>query len=201
MVGYRVSERAGHGKGPYVSGTMNNVPTYTFDWRLKEHAQVISILMRERLGTGLWRVARWIVIIILALATVVTLASAALGDFGSVLRLGPLVLLVGAMTFWFDRITARIRAWQVQRMDPAVRKPITHVFEESGLRVVTTAVETHLKWDGMHKVRETPDLFMFYYSERIAYYLPKRVVGGTSEVDEVRRQIRDRLPPSVPFEG
>jgi hypothetical protein len=58
-----------------------------------------------------------------------------------------------------------------------------------------------LKWSGLHKVRETPDLFMFYYSKRIAYYLPKRVLPSEVEVEDLRDLIRRRLTPSVPIEG
>jgi hypothetical protein len=179
---------------------MNDPPVYTFDWQLREHAQVIGLLVRERFGSGVWRVVRWLVVIVLALATVVTVASALLGDFGSALRLGPLVILVGGMTFWFEKWTGLIRAWQVRRMDPAVRHPISHALEESGLRVIAKTAETRLSWDGLHKVRETPGFFMFYYGKRIAYYLPKRVVSGLDEVDALRAQILERLPPNVPFE-
>jgi hypothetical protein len=85
-------------------------------------------------------------------------------------------------------------------MDPAVRHPISHALEESGLRVITKAAETRLDWSGLHKVRETPHLFMFYYSKRIAYYLPKRVVGRDAAVAALRTLIRGRLPPDVPFQ-
>lgn len=178
---------------------MSESPVYTFDWRLKEHAHVTSLLVRERFQSGVWRGVRWFVVIVLALATVATLASALLGDFGSALRLGALVLLVGGLTFWFEKWTSLIRAWQVQRMDPAVRGPISHALEELGLRVITNAAEIHLKWDRLHKVRETPELFMFYYSRRVAYYLPKRVLGGQAGVEAVRDLISERLPPEVPF--
>jgi hypothetical protein len=180
---------------------MRDFPTYTFDWQLKEHAHVIALLMRERLESGAWRVVRWAVVIILALATVLAGASALLGDFGSAIRLGPLVILVGGMTFWFEKGAGWIRAWQVRRMDPAVLHPLSHAFEVTGLRVTAKAAETHLKWEGLHKVRETPDLFMFYYSPRIAYYLPKRAVGGPAEIGLLRDLVKERLPATVPYQG
>ena len=184
----------------YVSSPMSEYPTYSFDWRLREHAHVVRLLMQERLGSGIWRVMRWAVVIILALATVLVVASALLGDFGSALRLGPLVILVGGMTFWFETWAGWIRAWQIRRMDPATLHPLSHALEETGLRVITKAANTHLKWEGLQKVRETPDLFRFYYSPRIAYYLPKRVVGGPAEIEDLRGLIRGRLPSEVRYQ-
>jgi hypothetical protein len=179
---------------------MTDSTIYTFDWKVEEHAHVVGLLVRERFQSGVWRVIRWLVVVILSLATIATLASLLLHDYSSAARLGPLVVLVGGATFWFERWTGLIRAWQVQRMDPAVRYPISHAVEESGLRIITRTAETRLDWSGLHKVRETPRLFMFYYSERIAYYLPKRVVGAEAEVAALRTLIRGWLPPHVPFQ-
>jgi len=145
--------------------------------------------------------AAWSLIGFLTFATVVTGALAILGDMDSALRLALPLGLVWAMTLGFGWITGWIRAWQVQRQDPQVQHPLTHTFEESGISISTATVETNLKWGGLHKVRETQDLFMFYYSKRIAYYLPKRVLASPLEVDELRRLIKGRLPPSVPLEG
>lgn len=179
---------------------MTDSTIYTFDWQLREHAGVVGLLVRERFQSGVWRMIRWLVVVILALATIATLASLLLHDYSSAARLGPLVVLVGGATFWFEQWTGLIRAWQVQRMDPAVRHPISHALEESGLHIITRAAETRLDWGGLHRVRETPGFFMFYYSERIAYYLPKRVVGTEAEVANLRTLIRGWLPPDVPFQ-
>ena len=41
--------------------------------------------------------------------------------------------------------------------------------------------------------------FMFYYSDRVAFYLPKRVLVGESDVVRVRSLVQERLPPEVPY--
>jgi hypothetical protein len=51
----------------------------------------------------------------------------------------------------------------------------------------------------MHKVRETPDMFLFYYSKRLAYYLPKRVVEPPEVAAQLPQWIRAHLPPTVPY--
>ena len=59
--------------------------SYTFDWRPEEHAEVTALLLRQQFDAGGWRALRWVAVLILVLATVVVLASAFLGDIGSVL--------------------------------------------------------------------------------------------------------------------
>jgi hypothetical protein len=179
---------------------MTEFPKHTFDWRLREHAHVIRLLVRERLGSGWWRVFRWVVIFVLAAAAAAAVGSLLLGDLASASRLLVLGLLVGVLTFRFPELTGWLRAWQVSRIDPAVKHPISHVLEESGLRILTNKAETHIRWEGLKKVRETSDLFMFYYSDRIAFYLPKRVLEGEADVAMIRRLVQERLPPEVPYQ-
>ncbi len=180
---------------------MTDFPTYTFDWRQEEHAHVISLLVRGRLESGWWRALKWTVICVLAAAVTAAVGSLLLGDptsAGSLLVLG---LMVGGLTFRFPEMTGWIRAWQVSRLDPAVQHPISHVLEESGLRIITNKADTRLRWEGFEKVRETSDLFMFYYSKRVAFYLPKRVLEGETEVTTVRCLVQERLPPEVPYQA
>ena len=56
-------------------------------------------------------------------------------------------------------------------------------------------LNAELKWAGMNRVRETPDMFLFYYSRRTAYFLPKRVVGTADDWSGLADWIRTRLPP------
>jgi hypothetical protein len=173
--------------------------TYTFDWRPKEHAQVTRLLVREHFGSGIWRVAKWAVIGIVALAALLTVALFALGDPASAMRLAPLVILLAVLLFFFGSITGWLRARQVQRHDPNTRHPLTHILDEAGFHVRSHTANVDLRWDGLHKVRETPDLFLFYYSARLAYYLPKRALDGEAEAERLQAWIRAQLPPHVPY--
>lgn len=179
---------------------MTDFPTYTFDWRLKEHAHVISLLVREKLESVWWRVLRWVVICLLAAALIAAFGSVLLGDLASAGSLVVLGLLVGGMTFRLPEWTGRVRAWQVTRIDPAVRHPISLSIEDTGLRVITNKADSHLRWGGLKKVRETSSLFLFYYSDRVAFYLPKRVLGDEVDAATVRGLVQERLPPDVPYQ-
>ena len=74
-----------------------------------------------------------------------------------------------------------------------------HELNDSGLHIGMRTLNAHLKWSGMHSVRETRTMFLFHYSKRTAYFLPKRAVGSVEEVRDLVVWIRERLPAEVPF--
>lgn len=174
--------------------------SYTFDWRRKEHAAVTEILVRERFGSGWRKTFGWFIVVVLALGTVLAALSAIWGDFGSTLSLSPLIILVGFLYFRFGAITGFIRGWQVERTDPNVHHPITHTFDETGLRISMKTAESHLRWDGLFKIRETNETFLFYYTKTVAYFLPKRAIVGEGEVESLRAWLREHLPPATEYE-
>lgn len=178
---------------------MSGTKTYSFDWRRKEHAQVTSLLIREQFSSGIWRVVKWAVIAVLILGTLVVVASAVLGDLASAMRLAPWLIVVGALVLAFGKLTGWIHAWRLQRHDPNVAHPLTHTLDESGLHVSMQTASIDLKWTGLHHVRETPDLFMFYYNKRVAYYLPKRILTDREEIDALGAWIRTQLPANVMY--
>ena len=135
----------------------------------------------------------------LVFAAVVTAATAIGGDLTSTLELGSLVIIVAVLTSKFPEITGWLQAWRVGRSDPNVGHPFVHTFGPDGLRIGMHTVNAELKWAGMHKVREPADMFLFYYSKRMAYYLPKRVVEPPEVAAQLSQWIRDHLPPSVPY--
>jgi hypothetical protein len=173
--------------------------SFTFDWRRKEHARVTSLLLTEQVERGIGRILKFAIAAFLVFAAVVTAAAAISGDMTSTLQLGPLVIIVAVLTSRSPAITGWLQAFRVGRSDPNVGHPLVHTFSPVGLRVGMHTVDTELKWSGMHKVRETPDMFLFYYSKRLAYYLPKRVVEPPEVAAQLPQWIRAHLPPTVPY--
>jgi hypothetical protein len=151
--------------------------TYTFDWRTDEHAGVTSLLVREQFDSGVRRAMKWGVVLVLALGAVVAVATALSGSLAEAMPLGFLVIAVAALVLAFGRLAGWIQAWQLKRHDPNVAHPITHSLDESGFHT----------------------LFMFYYSSRLAYYLPKRALPNLEEVVELRTWIRAQLPLEVTY--
>ena len=176
--------------------------SYTFDWRPEEHGRVTSLLVREQFGSGIRRVMKWGVlgvVILGALVASATAVSVSTTDPITFATVGLLVIAVTALVLGFGRLAGWIQAWQLKRHDPNVAHPITHFLDESGYHVTTRTTDIDLRWDGLHKVRETPEWFMFYYSRRLAYYLPKRALASREEAAELRTWIRAQLPPEVSY--
>lgn len=135
--------------------------SFTFDWRPSEHARVTSLLIREQFSSGIWRILKWAVVLVLVLSAILTIVAAGAGDLTSTAQLGPLTLLVSGLTWKLPILTGRLQAWRIQRSDPNVAHPITHTFDDSGLHIGMRTINTELKWEGMNRVRETPEMFLF----------------------------------------
>ena len=158
-----------------------------------------AFLYRERLKEGPWRALRWAIVFFLALATIVVLAAVLLGDIASALQLGPLTAVTAVVVFGFPTLLGRLQAWRMARSDPNVNHPIRHTFAQSGLTVEMRTLTAELRWSGMYAVRETPTMFLFYYSKRLAYYLPKRVLGSSGSTIDLGSWISRHLPETIPF--
>ena len=155
--------------------------------------------MRERLSAGPAKVLRFFILLVIGLGTVVAIGSLFLGDRDGFARLFPLLVLVSVLSFGFPKLTGWIHAWSVGRSDPAVGYPLTHSWDETGVHISTAVANIELKWTGLHKIRETPDMFMFYYSTRLAYYLPKRAIPQTDEIPAPGEWLRERLPAGTEY--
>lgn len=175
----------------------DSTPSYTFDWRFQEHARISTFLFRDLYRGIVWRVLGWTLV---ALVTLLFLFAAFIGELAVLLlKLAPWLL---QLLIWWVLVRSGIGwllAWRIRRLDPNVSHPHIHTIAQSGLKVQLHTADMELRWSGMFKVRELPDFFLFYYSKRSAYYLPKRSIGDPKVIDQVRVLIRERLPDSVPF--
>jgi hypothetical protein len=170
-------------------GSEGGMGPYTFDWRPDEHARVTALLVRERMRRPLARIFFLSVAVVVALALALSALAIVDGTPELAFPLLPLALTVGALSILAPALVGRIQAWQMGRIDPNVRAPIRHDLTAEGVRMELRTTRVELGWEGMAAVRETNDFFLFFYSPRHAYYLPKRVVPR-GEVEGIRRYIR-----------
>lgn len=162
---------------------------YTFDWMPGEHARVTALLVRDRMRRPLARILFLSIAVVVVLAVALSVLAIAGGDPSLAFPLLPLALVVGALSVTTPALIGRLQAWQIRRVDPNLASPIHHHLTPEGVRIELRTTRVELGWEGMAGVRETPDFFLFHYSPRHAYYLPKRVLPP-GEVDEVREYIR-----------
>jgi hypothetical protein len=171
----------------------------TCDWRVREHAEVTGLLVQELFSRGIWRVAKWVVVAIVTFAVAVAIVLIAAGEGREAAPLIPLLIIICAILLRFSWLTGWIRARQTRGHDPNINDPFTQIYSEDGLHVATRTASADLKWSGMFKVRETRDYLLFYYSRRMAYYLPKRAVPNDEDLAELRSRIR-AWAPETPVE-
>ena len=170
-------------------GSEGEMGPYTFDWRPDEHARVTALLVRERMRRPLARVFFLSVAVVVALALALSVLAIVDGDPELAFPLLPLALTVAALSILAPAIIGRLQAWQIRRVDPNLGAPIRHLLTPAGVRMELKTTRVELGWEGMAAARETPDFFLFFYSPRHAYYLPKRVIPA-GEVETLRRYIR-----------
>ena len=173
--------------------------SFTFHWDFGEHARLTNFLTREYFSRGVWKFVGWGLLLLFVAGILFTILGALAGATRAALETAPWLVLIALWVWLLRRGTGWLQAWQVRRSDPNVKSPFTYQLADSGLQVKTRTADLELKWEGMYRVRERPEGFMFYYNARCAYQLPKRAVGGDDALRAVRSYIRSHLPPGVEF--
>jgi len=88
----------------------------------------------------------------------------------------------------------RFRVRRAQNGAPLLREEFVYEFSGTGLNTQAGPASGHLGWPGMLRIRENPEFYFFYYSDKCAYYLPKRLVADEAESRALRTLIREHAP-------
>jgi hypothetical protein len=179
---------------------MPDTLTFTFDWQARDHIMVSRLLTREMFATGWPRVGKWLFVALIVALGLGAILLVIQGNYPTAISAAPWIVLMVFWLFFFDRIAPWLQARRFRRHDPNAAYPFTHTLGPDGLGVSTHTADLALKWAGLVKVRETPDLFMFYYNKRCAYYLPKRAIsGGESGLEALRSWVRSHISADTPY--
>jgi hypothetical protein len=95
-------------------------------------------------------------------------------------------------------LTPWIQRWRLRRAyaeTPNLRGPQVYRFSDAGLSITGGAATVTLGWDSFVEAAETDEFFLFFYSKRYAYYVPKRVVGKGIYQSALRGLLRAKLGP------
>lgn len=129
-----------------------------------------------------------------AMATLVVLFVVSGTPFRDLWWLGVLsvVVVVGSA------LLPLILRWQLRRTyaeTPNLQGPQVYQFSDGGLSMSAGAGTTTLGWDSFVEVIETKEFFLFYYSKRGAFYLPKHATGDEAQRTALRDLLRAHLGP------
>jgi hypothetical protein len=90
---------------------------------------------------------------------------------------------------WLQRRTVS-KAYYV---NPAMQGQQTYEFSSEGLKMAGPLSTVAVAWPGILSVVETREFLLFFVQKNLAYYLPKRVVGDSTELNELRALVLREL--------
>ena len=140
-----------------------------------EYVRVSRLVYRRSRFVKVWRITA---------GAVVVGGAATFALFqGTRTFLVPALVGLAVWCLW-DALTPPFQRWQVRRALaglPSLQEPQIYTFDASGLQMQNSLASGSVSWRAIVKVAEADDYFLLYYSDKCAYYLPKRVVGAQYE--------------------
>src|SRR5579871_1675254 len=102
-----------------------------------------------------------------------------------------LVLLGGLLLMFvgFPLIHAQ-NVWQMRRRNRSVRGIHTFTVTPDGFESHGENFDVNLRWDAIHRVVETKEFFLLYFSATWAYFIPKACVSSSEQLQAIRGIIR-----------
>lgn len=160
-------------------------PTMTIRLTLEPFDTIHAYQLHTR--DQLWRKAAVLTLVTMLALEAVALWVALPGQWlglGVILAasmLGALVFPRLMIRFYVPRVARRIYGQQ-----KALQQPIEVAFEAGGLRTTASFGSSYLPWADYRKMREDERVMLFYQSDALFQFVPKRFLPG-SQVDVVRR--------------
>ena len=169
---------------------------FSSPWDFGEHIRGLRAVDRITIrGRPLLRIFR----VVFPFVLLAFMASSVLGATGSqppliiALSLLPYVLIVAlwfVLIFWAQFYLA---ARRTRQLDLSARGVLTRTFTADGFRIDGTAQAADLRWEGIHSAVETPEFLLIFINRLCAYYVPKRLIKSTDELQEVRTLLQNNL--------
>jgi hypothetical protein len=169
---------------------------YSSPWDFREHLQALraasAIALRHRPWLRAFRVAFPVLLIALVFGPPGLRGELTLNAVFWISALPWLLLLVLWVVFlrWGEFYLA---ARRTRRLDPSAKGTLTRTVSEEGFRIDGTGQSGELRWEGIHSVVETADFLLVFYNRLCAYYVPKRLIVTSSELESLRSLIRAKL--------
>jgi hypothetical protein len=88
---------------------------------------------------------------------------------------------------------ARWSSRRAQESDPHADEPYEIEVGPNGIRVWCAHVDSHYTWDGITRVSETPEFYLFLSGPSGGPFIPKRLLDAKSN-EELRKGIREWSP-------
>ena len=167
-------------------GCCTRMHEYMFRWAPSEYVRAVRAISRNMAGRHRLTVLVWLGVGL----SVALLAFRPLVQPGILPALLWLVLLV--LLIYAGWVAPWLTARTVQREDPCANDELRHIVSEDGFGVRSRTVSLDVSWDHIVKVVETDEFFLFFYTKRVAYFTPKRVIP-VADLPLLRASLRKYL--------
>jgi hypothetical protein len=90
-----------------------------------------------------------------------------------------------------------LQRWNVRsahKNNPLLRGNQTFVLTSDGFKAQGPFHATTVAWDGITRILETPEYFLFFVSRNTAYFIPTGEVGRVVPIEELRARLREWVP-------
>jgi len=164
----------------------------TITWRVTpaEHVRAVTDLQRyyARRERRLTRELRRVGVALLALAMAGWLAWRwrSTGQFPLAIAVGVTAAAAAVAAFALTRPVALRRAARRQlKKNPLAMQQRRYTFDATGIRIAGETFSDAFAWNDIRHIGETPEFFLIF-SQRSAYYLPKRAIAWPDTLEGLR---------------
>jgi len=102
--------------------------------------------------------------------------------------------LVAVWCFVFPFLMTAFGVWMRRHRNKAASETQSFTFSEDALFIEGGSFSVNMKWQAIHRIRETKQYFLFYISSFQAYFLPKNVLD--SQATEYLRDLFHKIHKS-----
>jgi hypothetical protein len=162
-----------------------------FRWNPAEHARFERAVFRDVQKRHPWRAALMPAVMAVAAAVSAGAAGGAVGTM-VVAALAAFAIGVGASLAIGIGFVPALSSWLYARNHArCLAHDQVRVLTPEGLEAVCTISRTFIRWDGIVRVSESPEFFIFFLTRTCAIKLPKRAVADPAA-------LRARLAVAAP---
>ena len=171
--------------------------SFRFRWDFREHVRLHKAIQREVSKRG---VTRWIVrgvvgfLVLLGLLFLLVVAGTQEGRrLAVVLSYLPYVAVM-AFWIWLWKVGIPYQAARAfRRGNRCLDEDMVRTLSADGVGAYCATSTSFVRWEGIHRVKETDEFVLFFTAPNCAIQLPQRAIPSEADREALRRRIRTAL--------
>lgn len=161
---------------------------FEFEFQRSEHVRACRAIHRHALRNRPVRIALYVGLLVYGVVVVGNIAA----DLSRGSYPASLPALIAFAFPVLPTLNGYFAAREWEKHNPVGRRRITIAIDDMVFRTSSFAGTLELRWDAFKQVVETPDFMLFYVTNQIAHYLPKRAMP-VSALPQIREIVRSKV--------